>query len=120
MPNSSVVSVLGYRAWPLGRVLLCWLLLLPLSAWQWQPRSSTLEGLGLGTPPLLALEPNRLGALSPDGRRSPAPPLGLSALYALVWLSATAAPSWAAHLTYTPTSNRQRLIALNQLRLEGG
>jgi len=120
MPNSSVVSVLGYRAWPLGRVLLCWLLLLPLSAWQWQPRSATLEGLGLGTPPLLALEPNRLGALSPDGRRSPAPLIYPSALYALVWLSTTTAPTWAAHLTYTPTSNRHRLIALNQLRLEGG
>jgi len=101
-------------------VLLCWLLLLPLAAWQWQPRSATLEGVGLGSPPLLALEPTRLGALSPDGRRSPAPLLASSALYALVWLSATTAPSWAAALTYTPTSNRHRLIALNQLRLEGG
>ena len=98
-------------------MLLCWLLLLPLAAWQWQPRSATLEGVGLGSPPLLALEPTRLGALSPDGRRSPAPLLASSALYALVWLSATTAPSWAAALTYTPTSNRHRLIALNQLRL---
>lgn len=100
--------------------MLCWLLLLPLSAWQWQPRSANLEGVGLDSPPLSLLEPSRLGSLSADGRRSPAPLLALAALSALVWLSAAATPTRAATLTGTRTPNRQRLIALKQLRLEGG